>query len=150
LGTGKIRLNKEYFEVSDFIQKALETFSILIEEKELTVKRSIPAGERLFADRSRLLQAVNNLLANAFKYAKKGSEVSISFVTREDHITCTVSNLKDDLDSTADKTIYKSIGYGLDIVNDILQLHGTELRLHDEHSDRHTVSFDLPTETQTF
>jgi signal transduction histidine kinase len=144
LGTGKIDLHKEYFTAEDFIQNALETFSLLIKEKELNVKTSTPFALELFADRPRLLQAVNNLLVNAFKYAKKGSDINISFIEKGDYITCTISNLKDDKASTVNETIYKSVGYGLDIVHDILRLHGTELKLNEEN-DRYIVSFDLAT-----
>ena len=142
LGTGKIDLHKEYFTAEDFIQNALRTFSLLIKEKELNVKTSIPLALELFADRPRLLQAVNNLLVNAFKYAQKGSDIDISFIEKEEHTTCTISNLKDNKANTANETIYKSIGYGLDIVHDILKLHGTKLKLNEENN-RYIVSFDL-------
>jgi len=142
LGTGKISLNKTHFEVLPFLQQSLKNFSHLVDEKELHVQSIVDTDLQLYADKARLLQVFSNLLVNAFKYAKKGSEVELKLTKDEERIHCSISNFKGDVQPELKKSVYKSVGYGLDIVADVLKLHESKMKV-DEDETRYCVSFDL-------
>jgi len=143
LGTGKVSLSKSRFEVLPFLEKSLKSFSLLMEEKALSIKTSVDMDVYLYADEARLTQVLNNLLVNAFKYAQQKSEIEIKFLKTGGSIHCSISNVKGSAPIHLQNSIYKSVGYGLDIVEDILQLHETELVVKEDES-MYCVSFDLP------
>lgn len=143
LGTGKITLNKEVFEALGFVNENLERLSFLVSEQELRLEVSIPEGLLLFADKARLSQVFYNLLSNAFKYTPKQSAVSLVFVIKETFASCHISNRPSDTAPMLENSLYKSVGYGLDIVDDILNLHGTRREVfRDENT--YCTSFDIP------
>jgi len=143
LGTGKISLNKTHFKVLALLEKSLKNFSSLIENKELGVISSVDIDLQVYADEPRLSQVFSNLLVNAFKYAKHGSQVEIRLIKTEDYIHSSISNLKSQTQTDLKGSVYKSVGYGLDIVEDILRLHKSELEVT-EDKNSYCVSFDLP------
>ena len=143
LGTGKISLNKTHFKVLALLEKSLKNFSSLIENKELGVISSVDIDLQVYADEPRLSQVFSNILVNAFKYAKHGSQVEIRLIKTEDYIHSSISNLKSQTQTDLEGSVYKSVGYGLDIVEDILRLHMSELEVT-EDKNSYCVSFDLP------
>ena len=46
-------------------------------------------------------------------------------------------------DVQVDGEIYGSVGFGLDIVNEVLSAHGSQLHLH-QHEGQYAASFELP------
>jgi len=143
LGTGKIEIQKSHFNAREFLNKVLKTYAILIDEKELAVQVNISDDLELYADKPRIQQVINNLLINAFKYSKKGSQVNIDFSKHENHINCAISNKKGLYEPSLNGSIYKSVGYGLDIVDDILHLHESSIEV-EEDENSYSVFFKLP------
>ena len=143
LGTGKISLEKTHFEVLPFLEKTLKNLSLLISDKNLHVKTFIDKGLPIYADQARLSQVLNNLLINAFKYAKEDSDIEIRFEKKEDSLSCSIFNLKGQEKEEYQEAIYKSVGYGLDIIKDILELHNSKQNVS-ETDTSYCVSFDLP------
>lgn len=143
LGTGKVSLEKTHFKILPLLQKSLKGYALLIDEKELIINTSVNADIQLYADKARIEQVLNNLLVNAFKYAKKGSEIEIAFVSKEGHVRCSIYNLNGQNQETLQESVYKSVGYGLDIVSEILQLHDSRLEVS-KTDISYCVAFDLP------
>ena len=142
LGTGKIVLDKSEFNVSEFIDTTLQTLALLIKEKRLTITKHIDDDLEMYADKARISQVFRNLLINAFKYCSIESEVIINCTRSDALVHCSILNtIANDVNSL-DSNIYKSIGYGLDIVDDILKLHNTQL-VSDQNQQSYHVSFDI-------
>lgn len=77
----KLRINKEEFELCDFISKALKEMAV--EQDDIRFERM--DGEVFVdADKNRMVQIVENLINNARKYAK--SEINVSIVCVEDMV----------------------------------------------------------------
>lgn len=142
LGTGKISMSKSSFDMSTLVQQSIQTFQPLIEDKALVLELNVTDDMKVFADENRIRQLLSNLLSNAFKFADNQSVVEVSFVTKDDKLHCEISNSKEDSGNLTDEKLYKSFGYGLDIVREVLKQHGSELGFKD--GNRYKVFFDLP------
>ena len=142
LASGEEILNKEYFNLYHTVLKACDTFYALIEQRQLKIDYNFDEDFKVYGDKSRILHLYINLLSNAFKYAKQNSTIIISTKDEVDKAYCEISNIKE-LERTAlNSSLYKSVGYGLDIVEDVLNQH--ESKLFVQEGDAYTVCFTLP------
>jgi PAS domain S-box-containing protein len=78
---GKITLDYSSFSSADFVEEISQGFRPLASDKKIdfnvNIDKSFP--EMLFADRTRLMQIIRNLLSNAFKFTSKGN---VAFVLK--------------------------------------------------------------------
>ncbi|WP_373001031.1 histidine kinase dimerization/phospho-acceptor domain-containing protein [Sulfurimonas sp.] len=143
LGSGKITIQKSSFNLLDFVNNILDSFSLLIQEKKLNVIVDIDKDLIVYSDKARISQVFDNLLINAFKYSASESDIEVNCNKKESRISCYIANVKGNNDvDTMDVNIYKSIGFGLNIVEDILQLHDTELII-EQDEQKYSAYFDL-------
>lgn len=136
---GKVRLQRERFELSEAVDNAVETCRPLIDERQqaLTVLRSAEP-QWIEGDRVRLAQVVSNLLNNAAKYTEKGGKISLSVASES---TEAVIRIRDngigiaaeilphvfDLFTQADRSLAHAqggLGIGLTLVRNLVEMHG--------------------------
>lgn len=78
ISQGKITLRKERVQVADIIESAVEACRPLIENGKHALNVSVPARPLwLHGDKTRLAQAVGNVLGNAAKYTLSGGKISL-------------------------------------------------------------------------
>jgi signal transduction histidine kinase len=78
LETGKVTLHLEAVDLNRLLTVAVESLSLLITKKNLTLERNLPARMPLvLADPDRLLRVFNNLLDNAIKYSPAGGRIKV-------------------------------------------------------------------------
>ncbi|MCW8901983.1 MAG: HAMP domain-containing histidine kinase, partial [Gammaproteobacteria bacterium] len=147
LGTGKITINAQPFLFRESLNDAIDNYTVLAGERDITINIEVPVKLTVNGDRMRLLQMFNNLLGNAIKYSVKGQEVNINYSGEEDHrafisMTNTYNKEQTKLDSI-NNDLYKSVGFGLDIVREILYLHDSKLEIIQDGS-LFTARFSLP------
>jgi len=124
-------------------------------------KESTDALPQLLIDRERFIQAMVNLLDNAVKYSKPGTEVRISAsrVGTEVHISVTNYGIplrEEDVEKIFDrryrseearKRVPGGTGIGLPVARDIIRLHGGELfakpSTYDREQKAHKVVFTI-------
>ena len=99
-------------------------------------------------DVNRIKQSLNNLLVNAIKYSPINSEITVSVTAEKQQGMCfiEISNPIDIGDKNlTDSTLkaYDSIGFGLDIVAEVMNAHES-LFEHGEQADVYKVKFALP------
>jgi PAS domain S-box-containing protein len=130
----------------------------LIGEKNLVLINHIPEGiYPVEADEDRLQQILYNLVGNAIKFTAQG-EVRIEAVELEDRVKISVSDTGIGVPNTRQKEIFESFqqadssikrgyggsGLGLSISRQLVQLHGSELKVSSTATKGSTFYFSLP------
>ncbi len=75
---GRLRLDFKAVSVSEVVEEVVESAQTQLEEKELTLTLHVPDDlSPVWADRTRLIQVLTNMVSNAYKYTHKGKQVAI-------------------------------------------------------------------------
>jgi PAS domain S-box-containing protein len=138
ISRGKIVLRKERIGLAGVVGTALEASEPLIKQHDDELLVTLPT-EPVYvdADKTRLAQAITNLLNNAVKYSDRGSRI---WLTVEHQGTEAVIRVKDtgmgipgpmlpkvfDMFTQVDRTLEKSqggLGVGLTIVKRLVEMH---------------------------
>jgi PAS domain S-box-containing protein len=140
LQRGQIAMQKETIDANTVLQHAVEQVRTLVDARRhaLTVHPA-PEGTLLFADRTRLIQAVANLLVNAAKFTPDGGRIALHAalagpgmlrITVEDNgvgidaaLLGQVFGLFTQGERSLDRTM-GGLGLGLPLVQSIAKLHG--------------------------
>jgi signal transduction histidine kinase len=75
---GTLSLRREKCALSTIIDQAIDLYSLVAEDRNVSLRRGCEHDIFVDADPVRILQAVSNLLDNAIKYSPPGSVVSLS------------------------------------------------------------------------
>ena len=136
LEAGKVVLAADSFDLRELTEEVCRSLSRSMEEKE---QRLTLIGEGAFplqADEGRLRQAVTNLLSNASKYGREGSEIRVKLDREGKHLRFSVQNDCEPLTGEQLDKVWESFyrvnparndkgtGLGLPIVKGIIELHG--------------------------
>lgn len=127
-GDGKITLEKGSYSLKDLLMEILVDYKSKIDSSELKLSLNC-IDTKLLLDKERMLQVLSNLVSNCIKYAKRGSVVNINILEFKGRVRFEVQNEmnseKEKL-TKVDVSEESSIGYGLEIVQEILKLHDSE------------------------
>jgi len=74
---GTLRLEKQKIVVSEFLTYLLEMYRYVASDMGFTIETSFSDNTEVLADYVRMVQAVGNLIDNAFKYSPEGSTISV-------------------------------------------------------------------------
>lgn len=144
---GKIVLQREAICVGPIIMRAVEAVSPLIEQRQQRLSIDIAdESALLYADLTRMTQAISNLLNNAAKYTQPGGAIHIAArVVRRDLMLSVVDNgagiapdLMPKLFSIFEQgrvTIDRSdggLGIGLALVRNLVELHDGQVLAHSD------------------
>lgn len=76
--TGSIVLNKNRFDITLAVQKSIDEFRKIANEKNIIISSEIPSQEIIIeADEERISQIIEALLDNAFKFTSAGGRVKV-------------------------------------------------------------------------
>ncbi|MGI4993378.1 PAS domain-containing protein [Halobacteriovorax sp. GFR7] len=144
LGTGKITLNKAKTNIANIINsriKILIESSSLIESRfKLLLDNSLEAE----VDPLRIEQVLDNLISNALKYSPDDSVILIT-LTKDGNFS--IKNRIDThkVEKLKPTNLKESAGFGLEIINSILELHSLKLTITKENNE-YLASFNLKEE----
>ena len=128
-------------------------------QKEQTIKYSIPEDLLVFADGNMFEAIIRNLVSNAVKFTHHGGNIFISAKSLPDHSveisvtdsgigmnTKMIDNLfRLDINTNRKGTQGEySTGLGLTICRDFIERHGGKLHIESEEHKGSTFSFILP------
>ncbi len=143
--SGKLVLNKERLPLAMVIDEALGMLKALAEKRSIHLLREEMHDLFVLADKHCLLEILLNLLDNAVKYTNEGGEVSISAAAAEDDDFIRISVTDngagipaEDLERIFERfqtaepagvNAEKGTGIGLDIVRNLVLLHGGKVKV---------------------
>jgi len=159
LETGQMKINAEPFPMEELVEDVLQSFSLLIEQSELSIERNFADTiQTVNADPLRLRQVIRNLLSNAIKFSSAGGRIKISTeVNANEMLTFRIEDTgvgiaEEDIDKIFEsfyrskqslKNTVKGTGLGLHICQHILKLHDSNLEVKSQLDVGSTFSFDL-------
>ncbi len=159
LETGQITLEKEPLNVNTMAAAIVRRNQKLAEKKNQTLDLSISADRCLVnGDRSRILEAMDNLVNNAVKYSPHHRPIRIAVERNASSVRFSV---KDEGPGLSEEDMSKlfgkfqrlsaqptggesSTGLGLAIVKQIVELHDGEILVQSERGKGSTFTIDLP------
>lgn len=147
----KLNLQKEYVELVDIIESAVETSRPLIDQSQHELVVSLPQRSiLLYADATRLSQVFSNLLNNSSKYTPVGGRISLTvdvhgeeaFIrVRDNGVGIPVESLPHlfEMFSQVDRNLERSqggLGIGLMLVRRLVELHGGHVEAFSDGPDQ--------------
>jgi signal transduction histidine kinase len=159
LESGTIRLEIASIDLRGVLDELRETMEPLAKEKEIELVETLPADlPPVQADRAKLRRIILNLLSNALKFTRKGGRVEVRVEREESQVRISVSDTgvgiaPEDVARLFDKYEQarsratrgeKGTGLGLYITRQLLELHGSEIKVESEVGKGSTFSFTLP------
>jgi two-component system phosphate regulon sensor histidine kinase PhoR len=147
-------------DLSDLFGEVIRDWEKKLATKHLNVTADVPAGlPPIHADRTRLQEALYNLLDNAVKYSPEHGEIGLASRRRDKQIVLSVSDngigvSKEDLpriferfyraDKARTAENIRGTGLGLAIVKHVAQLHGGHVEAESELGKGTTIRLVLP------
>ena len=159
LESGTMRLDTTSFDLRGLLDELRETMEPLAKEKEIELIETIPSDlPQVEADRAKIRRVLQNLLSNALKFTPHGGRVEFSAERRNEGVRVSVSDTgvgisPEDIDRLFDKYEQarsratrgeKGTGLGLYITKQLVELHGSEIKVESEVGRGSTFSFTLP------
>lgn len=165
LETGQMKITREYFDIWNFISfvfKIYESDKVLLSKKNLTIKLDLPdylKAQKIYSDKTRIQQILNNLVNNAIKYTEKGEiELSVE-LSRINGTYMLVFKVKDTGRGIPDNMLniiferFRQVeendyrigtGLGLSICKGIVELLGGEIWVESKVGVGSTFYFSIP------
>jgi two-component system phosphate regulon sensor histidine kinase PhoR len=147
-------------DLSSFLRELVRDWEKKLTRKQLNIVVDLPNGlSPISADRTRMQEALYNLLDNAVKYSREHGEIRLSARQRDGEIELAVSDegigiAKEDLpriferfyraDKARSPDKVRGTGLGLAIVKHIAQLHGGRVEADSELEKGTTIRMILP------
>lgn len=145
LGKGKLNIEKECHYLDEIILDSLEDYSEKFKESGLVVNSKLIAS-KIFVDKERLLQVFSNIFSNMIKYAVPGSTVKIEIIDQKNKYRVIFENEINEkkVIEGYGKNVSEtgSIGFGLEIIREVLKLHESELSI-DSKDNVYKSYFDI-------
>ncbi|MEE1620512.1 HAMP domain-containing sensor histidine kinase [Zafaria sp. J156] len=156
--SGRLEIRRERVDLSQVLQRALESQQPRASAAGLTVDGSIDEGLVVEGDELRLGQVVDNLLSNAIKYTPSGGTVSLNAYRIHDQVVFTVGDTgigmsPDELDrlfvrfyrtSSVRKTAIGGAGLGLAIAKELVEAHGGSIEARSWPAQGTDMTVTLP------
>ncbi|HEX7492455.1 MAG TPA: ATP-binding protein [Candidatus Limnocylindrales bacterium] len=151
---GTLALHKEPTDLSILAQESAASFEVLAAISTVTIRVEMPEELPLVdVDPLRIQQVIGNLVANAIRYAPKGSAVSISGTALREAVSVTVSDegpgvspdvLPHLFERFAKSDDSRGTGLGLAIARKLVEAHGGSIRADVPVDGGTAITFELP------
>jgi len=148
---------KEHFQASSEIQKLVEFYDAVAEEKFIRI--NVVGDDLITGDRLMFRRAVSNLLSNALRHTPSSGDVCISVRKAEPYIEVAVANSGEDIDPKVLPRLFDRFfradparahpssdgaGLGLSITRAIVEAHSGKVTVTSEHGRTcFTLSFPV-------
>jgi signal transduction histidine kinase len=146
LAEGQIELKRAAFEAADMVDACIERVTPLAERKQIGLALEGPVDGVLVGDRELMEYALYNLLTNAVKYSRPGTQIRVFSERTGNELRLAVKDQGIGMDSKEVQNIFKKFyrtkgaeasgevgtGIGLSIVEQIVSRHGGRIDVSSE------------------
>ncbi len=158
---GKMRIDPQPISVRTLIDDAIAMLNPLARRRDIQLLTNAPAGlPDVMADYERILRVFSNLVVNALKFSRSGTEVCVSAEQVGDFVRFSVADSgsgipPDELSRIFDRfwqlnsADARGVGLGLAIVKSIVTGHGGTIGVESEVGRGSNFHFDLPIAART-
>ncbi|HVE62169.1 MAG TPA: HAMP domain-containing sensor histidine kinase, partial [Chitinophagaceae bacterium] len=157
--SGSFQLEKTNIDVHVIIQKVANTFKLIVENKDGSIKLNLNAeNPSINADEIHLTNVLYNLLDNAIKYCSRPPEILISTTDRDTGLNITVKDNGIGMTSKTQQYIFekfyrvetgdvhnvKGFGLGLSYVKSIIDAHKGSIYINSKLNSGSEFSLFFP------
>jgi signal transduction histidine kinase len=158
LEAGETVFEKGPLDINSTISELLEGMKVKASSSQVKLESSLcPQAALAYADQNKIIQVLNNLLGNAFKFTPPAGRISVETGWKEDQLYVAISNsgepipqhkLKKIFDKfyqigSSDQPRSRGTGLGLAIAREIIERHGGKIWA-ESLSDGNRFVFTLP------
>src|SRR6185312_2268390 len=157
--TGKLRFNKEIFDISEVVKDTVEGLQASTKRYHIIIKSS--GKHRVQADKYRVYQVLVNLITNAVKYSPKAMRIIVRVKKIKHNIVVSVKDFGIGIDQSEQHKIFEKLyqvtdpeektfpglGLGLYISKQIIERHEGKIWVKSKKRKGATFFFCLPAYT---
>jgi PAS domain S-box-containing protein len=153
---GPLQVQQAHVSPAELAHDAADTQKTLAERGGIALTVDVPADlPEIWADRSRVLQVLDNLLGNALKFTERGGRISLEANLHGNEVEFSVRDTGTGLSSEAASHVFdrfwqlrradrRGAGLGLAIAKGIVEAHGGRIWVESELGHGSTFRFTLP------
>lgn len=163
LQDGRIVLHKEVFDISALLKTQLQKYDVYRMQEGYTIESELLDTIYVNADKIRIEQVINNFLNNAVNYGGEAKHIIVREIKKENTVRIEVQDFgegidPEDLDNIWDRyykvdkehvRVSNGSGIGLNIVKQLLELHGVPYGVKSSKGKGSTFYFEMPIEKLT-
>ncbi|MDA3905666.1 MAG: HAMP domain-containing sensor histidine kinase [Bacteroidales bacterium] len=156
--TGRMEFNPEYFELVELIKDSELLLSGVMEQKSISLSKSVPSNAPVFADKKMISTVLRNLISNAIKFTHSGGKISIALEEKQDELLVSVSDTGVGISKEDSKKLFKigqsystsgtnkekGTGLGLILCKDFVEKHGGKIWVESEEGKGSNFKFTIP------
>lgn len=160
LQDGRIVLHKEVFDISALLKTQLQKYDVYRMQEGYTIESELLDPIYVNADKKRIEQVINNFLNNAVNYGGEAKHIIVREIKKENVVRIEVQDFgegidPEDLDNIWDRyykvdkehvRVANGSGIGLNIVKQLLELHGVPYGVKSSKGKGSTFYFEMPIE----
>lgn len=160
LQDGRIVLHKEVFDISALLKTQLQKYDVYRMQEGYTIESELLDTIYVNADKKRIEQVINNFLNNAVNYGGEAKHIIVREIKKENVVRIEVQDFGEGIDSKdldniwdryykVDKEhvrVANGSGIGLNIVKQLLELHGVPYGVKSSKGKGSTFYFEMPIE----
>lgn len=162
LQDGRIVLHKEVFDISALLKTQLQKYDVYRMQEGYTIESELLDTIYVNADKIRIEQVINNFLNNAVNYGGEAKHIIVREIKKENVVRIEVQDFgegidPEDLDNIWDcyykvdkehVRVANGSGIGLNIVKQLLELHGVPYGVKSSKGKGSTFYFEMPIEKE--
>ncbi|MES2617224.1 MAG: ATP-binding protein [Bacteroidota bacterium] len=159
LESGNLEMNYKSFDVCELTKEVFDIYSVMATRRniKLKIKEGCDKPFQVLADKDRIRQVLNNLIANAINYGKEGGNTLLGFYDMDKNILIEVSDDGEGIESEHLPRLFERFyrtdrsrsrnsggtGLGLSIVKHIIEAHHQIINVRSTVGEGTTFGFTL-------
>lgn len=156
--TGRMIFNPASFQLAEVIQEVTDIFDLIAKQKNIAIRKEVSDQITVNADRDMIATVIRNLVSNAIKFSRSGTEIIISAWEASDSVTFSVKDFGvgippydlvklfriDASLSRSGTNNERGTGLGLILCKEFVERHGGKIWVETEKDQGSTFFVSLP------